>query len=183
MRKSILALAAAPFLLFSLACGASGPADGGTVTPATEGNQRAATPESGETAPAAAKVGQAVRDGKFEFTVTKIKCGVTRVGTEYFGQKAQGQFCLVTVKVSNIAKESQSFSSSSQKAFGADGAAFETDDAAGLYIKDNDTLFTTINPGNTVTGVLVFDIPKTAKLAKLELHDSPFSGGVLVTIK
>jgi hypothetical protein len=33
-----------------------------------------------------------------------------------------------------------------------------------------------------VTGVLVFDIPKDGRITSLELHDSPFSGGVTVDV-
>jgi hypothetical protein len=33
-----------------------------------------------------------------------------------------------------------------------------------------------------VTGTLVFDVPKGTKPSKLELHDSPFSGGVEVQL-
>ena len=33
-----------------------------------------------------------------------------------------------------------------------------------------------------MTGVLVFDIPKEGKIVGLELHDSAFSGGVLVDV-
>ncbi|MGC9671227.1 DUF4352 domain-containing protein [Planosporangium sp. 12N6] len=130
-----------------------------------------------------AKVGEAVRDGKFEFTVQQVKCGVPQVGTDLVGKKAQGQFCLVTVQVKNIGKEAQSFSDISQKAFGADKTKYSADSGAGLYANsDGATLFNQINPGNQVTGVLVFDVPATATLAKLELHDSPFSGGVEVAL-
>lgn len=181
MRRSILALAAVPFLLFALACGV-GDTTGGSAGPTSDSSADPAESPA-QDKPAGTKVGQPARDGKFEFTVTKVKCGVSRVGTQYLGEKAQGQFCLVTVKVKNIAKEAQTFSSGSQLAFGADGAEFEADSAAGIYIENNDTLFNNINPGNSVTGVLVFDIPKNAQLAKLELHDSPFSGGVVVTVK
>jgi hypothetical protein len=97
---------------------------------------------------------------------------------------AQGQFCLVTLKVANIGKEAQTFDGSNQKAYGADGAQFSADDTAGIYANDNDDAFLNdINPGNSVTGTVVFDIPKTAKLAKLELHDSAFSGGVTVAVQ
>lgn len=177
MRKLHLS-ALAVLAAFALACGggATNPTSGSSANPAgTAGDEK--------TAAATAKIGQPARDGKFEFTVTKVKCGVARVGTQYLGEKAQGQFCLVTVKVKNIAKEAQTLSSGSQLAFGADGAQFEADSAAGIYIEDNDTLFNNINPGNSVTGVLVFDIPKNGQLTKLELHDSPFSGGVAVTVK
>ena len=123
------------------------------------------------------------RDGKFEFIVKSSKCGVTKVGTDLLGTRAQGQFCLVTVNVKNIGKESQMFDGSSQKAYAADGTEYSADSGAALYANKNaETFVNDINPGNQVTGVVVFDIPKGAKLAKLELHDSPFSGGVTVAL-
>jgi hypothetical protein len=129
------------------------------------------------------KVGQPVRDGKFEFTVQSVKCGVGQVGEEPLTKPAQGQFCLVTVKVKNIGDKPQTLSDSDQKGFGADGKEYQTDTAAGIYANPNSDVFLTqINPGNEVTGVLVFDIPKDGKLAKLELHDSPFSGGATVQV-
>jgi hypothetical protein len=33
-----------------------------------------------------------------------------------------------------------------------------------------------------VDGTLVYDVPKSFKAAKIELHDSAFSGGVEVTL-
>ena len=35
-----------------------------------------------------------------------------------------------------------------------------------------------LGAGSTVKGELVVDMPKDAKPATIELHDSPFSGGV-----
>jgi hypothetical protein len=138
---------------------------------------------SGKSETKTAKIGEPARDGKFEFTVQKVKCAVNEVGPSGFGQHAQGQFCLITLKVANIGKEAQSFSDSEQKAFGSDGTQFSSDSGAAIYVnKDAETLFNQINPGNSITGVIVFDIPKAAKLTKLELHDSPFSGGVTVQL-
>jgi hypothetical protein len=137
----------------------------------------------GKAAAKTAKVGEAVRDGKFEFTVQQVKCGVGQLGNDMLGKKAQGQFCLVTVQVKNISKEAQTLSDSSQRAFGADKAQYSTDTAAGIYAnQDAATFLNQINPGNQVTGVLVYDVPANATLAKVELHDSPFSGGVTVQL-
>jgi hypothetical protein len=47
-------------------------------------------------------------------------------------------------------------------------------------MKDNDVFLKEINPGNSVKGTLVFDMPKDAKPATIEMHDSRFSGGVVV---
>ena len=75
------------------------------------------------------------------------------------------------------------FSDSDQKAYAADGTEYSSDTAAGLYAnKDASTFLNEINPGNQITGVLVYDVPKKTKLVKLELHDSMFSGGVTVSL-
>jgi hypothetical protein len=37
----------------------------------------------------AAKVGEAVRDGKFEFTVKSVKCGVAKVGPKLLEEKGR----------------------------------------------------------------------------------------------
>ncbi len=135
-------------------------------------------------APAAAVgLNQPVRDGKFEFTVTKVECGIAEVGGEYLNKKAQGQFCMVHVTVKNIGDEARTFTSSNQNAYNAAGQKYEADSAAGIYLEDDSRAFLEdINPGNSVNGIVVFDIPKDAQIAKLELHDSAFSGGVVVNV-
>ncbi|MEH0934254.1 DUF4352 domain-containing protein [Micromonospora psammae] len=161
--------------LVALGCGSGG---------ATETTKSSGDGAKGEDTPAkTAKVGQPARDGKFEFTVKSSKCGVAKVGTSMLGDKAQGQFCLVTINVKNIGKEAQMFDGSSQKAYAADGTEYSADSGAAIYANKNaETFLNEINPGNQVSGVVVFDIPKNVKLAKLELHDSPFSGGVDVAL-
>ena len=184
MRKTTL-VAMVTGALLALGCGAGQSAsndassDGGSAD-AASGDDAGGDAE--KEAAKTVKVGQPARDGKFEFTVKAPRCGVKKVGSDLLGAKAQGQFCLVTVQVKNIGDEPQTFSDSSQKAFGAD-VEYSTDTTAGLYAnEDTSTFLNEINPGNKVTGVLVFDIPAKAKLTKLELHDSPFSGGVTVTL-
>jgi hypothetical protein len=56
-----------------------------------------------------------------------------------------------------------------------EGRTFATDDMASLYAdSEGSTLFEEINPGNTLKGILVFDIPKKAKPAELQLSSGPF---------
>ena len=180
MRKTTL-IALLATALIGLGCGAGatdevGDASGGDVAAKSEDKKA-------EKAEKVAKVGDPARDGKFEFTVKSTKCGVRKVGSDLLGAKAQGQFCLVTLKVKNIGKKSQMFDGSSQKAYAADGTEYSADGAAAIYANENaETFLNDINPGNQVTGVVVFDIPKGVKLTKLELHDSPFSGGVTVAL-
>lgn len=145
-------------------------------------------PSPGETArpaeakKAAAKLGTPARDGKFEFTVTKVEHGKAQVGDQYLNKQAQGQFVFVSVTVKNVGAEGKLFDGSSQYAFG-DGVRYTHDGTAEIYAnKDSATFLNTINPGNTVNGVLVFDIPKDKKISQVELHDSSLSGGVTVDV-
>jgi len=137
----------------------------------------------GAAGPAVAGLGQPARDGKFEFTVTKVQCGVAQVGSDLFSRKAQGQYCLVSVTVANIGGEPRTLAAANQHAYNAAGATYDADSAASIYLDDaGRVLYEPINPGNKVNGTLVFDIPKDGKLVRLELHDSPLSGGVAVSL-
>lgn len=127
-------------------------------------------------------IGDPVRDGKFEFTVTKVREGVKKVGSEYIGATAQGQFILVNITVENIGDESQTFSSMGQTMYDSKGREFSADDSASIYIDDSNSFLTEINPGNKVKGVIAFDVPKGVSPVGIELHDSIFSGGVDVSL-
>jgi hypothetical protein len=165
-----------------------------SVTPTTAGKKagtpapkpkKAAPADDVPTEPVAAGpgLGDKVRDGKFEFTVTKMDCSKSNVGGEYLNKKAQGKFCQISLTVKNIGDEAQTFSGSSQKALDAKGTEYSNDGEAELYAnRDNSTFLNEINPGNQTKGNLIFDVSKATKLTSLELHDSPFSGGVKVSL-
>ena len=130
-------------------------------------------------APKVAGIGTKVRDGKFEFVVSSVKCGIAKVGaSEYLQKKAQGQFCAVSMKITNIGDEPQSMFADNQYAYDAKDRKLSADSSASIYDDSSQVLWEEINPGNSVKGKVYFDIPKGAKITKLELHDSAFSGGV-----
>lgn len=157
---------------------AAQPAATNASQPADEPAQAQPTAEE----PAAASVGSPVRDGKFEFTVTQVETGVTHVGNDVIGQDAQGQFVLLHLTVANIGTEAQYFDGSSQKLYDSAGRAFSADTAAAIYLDESNSFLNQINPGITVQGIVVFDVPADAVLTTAELHDSAFSGGVTVTL-
>jgi len=151
------------------------------VTSGGGGGTKSGTGTTGGTT-AVAGIGDPVRDGQFEFTAKSMKCGVKAVGGQ-FGETAQGQYCLVTMNVKNIGNQSQMFDASSQIAYDAAGNQISADSMASIDANQGtQTFLQDINPGNQVTGVIVYDIPKNQNLTKLELHDSPFSNGVSVTL-
>lgn len=127
-------------------------------------------------------IGTPVRDGKFEFTVTGVKTA-SSVGQSGLSKQAQGQFLIYAMTVQNVGDEAQLFDASNQKLLGADGKQYSADSAAGIYLGEAGNAFLNqINPGNTVKGQIVFDVPKGTEVSELELHDSMFSGGVKVAL-
>ncbi|MFG1751504.1 DUF4352 domain-containing protein [Streptosporangium sandarakinum] len=144
--------------------------------------------DTGAAAPAgkraAAGIGDTVKDGKFSFKVTKVEKGVERVGDQYIGSDAQGQYVLVHVTVKNIGDEAQMFLDSAQKLIDTAGREYDADSgAAVLGLKNSNAFLNNINPGNSVSGILLFDVPDDFRIKAVELHDSPFSGGIQVALR
>ncbi len=165
----------------------AGAAGGGSKNASNGGGSttKETSKADGKKTPTLAKIGEVARDGKFEFTVASMECGKASVGTnEYLTKQAQGQFCLVNVSVKNIGSEAQTFDSSSQYLYDAANAKFSADGTASLYANpQGSTFLNQINPGNSVSGILVFDLPKDKTPTAAELHDSAFSGGVRVNLQ
>lgn len=183
---------------FRLAAGAAGPAGTGPTgaarsEPADTGTANAGAPNAGgpntggpntgAVSAGAAPAGTPVRDGKFEFVVERMECGVTRIESEALHDTAQGQFCLVGLAITNIGSKPRAFTSTGQQAYNAAGDEYDSDTEATLYANtEHQVWFNNINPGNTLHGVVVFDIPTDAAITELELHDSWFSDGVRVAV-
>lgn len=153
-----------------------------TSTSGTASSSQAAT--EGSSAPAeesAPGIGDAVRDGKFEFTVQNVERGVASVGDQYTSQTPQGEYVLVTLNVANIGNEQQLFDTSSQKLLDGQGREYSTDTLA-TVTNDPNLGFSQINPGNSLVATLVYDVPAGTAPSEIELHDSLFSGGVTVSV-
>lgn len=136
---------------------------------------------SGGTPKQEGAMNQVIRDGDLEFMVTNASCNNSRVGTELLGRTAQGQFCLISITVKNQGDSSRSFSAGNCKARSTTGTKYDLDGGA-TALASNTGVRVDVNPGNTAESTLVFDIPTSAKLASVELHQSGYSDGVLVDL-
>jgi hypothetical protein len=166
-------------IVASVAAGGGGSTSSSTPNaPATS-----AAPSAGTTTQTAG-IGTPVRDGKFEFTVTAVTYA-HKVGDQFLGKTAQGRYALLHVTVKNIGTEAQTLSDSSQYVYDASGRKYSADTEADLYTNSNSTsmFLNDINPGNTVSGVIAFDMPRGTPPVSAVLHDSPFSGGVTVSLR
>jgi hypothetical protein len=139
--------------------------------------------QQADNAPAPPGVGEAVRDGQFEFVVTSVECGQSELVNGILRAQAQGQFCVVGLRVRNVGREGRHFGDGLQKAYGPDGAQYTADTHAGVVVNgDGSAIWNVINPGNQVEASVVFDVPSAASIVAVELHDSALSGGVRVSL-
>lgn len=141
-----------------------------------------AEPEASVATPEPAGIGTSVRDGDFEFVVQGVEAGKAEIGGEYLSTKAQGQFVLVTVQVTNIGDKPGTFFGSNAKAVDSQGRGVSASTEAAIYLEDSNSLYEEINPGNSVTGTIVFDVPTGTSLDSIQLHDSMFSDGATVKL-
>jgi Domain of unknown function (DUF4352) len=167
------------------------------ITSSSGGSKPSAAPSSASgsspkaaspaTAPKAAGIGTAVRDGKFQFTVTSVSQAKSAGDTtDGLGDTAQGEYTILHVTVTNIGSEAQTLDDSSQYVYDASGRKYDASTEADIDLNSSDgadsVFLNNINPGNTVKGELAFDMPTGTKAVKAELHDSAFSGGVTVNL-
>ena len=151
----------------------------GSKTAATTTNNNAATP----------KINQPANDGKFQFTITSFTCGETQVtqpDAPDITSQAQGQFCSMGLTVKNIGSVAQDFDASSQFIFDSTAKQYSYSSDATITANPTSSQFPvleTVNPGNSVSGTVVFDIPKGVTPTTATLHDSSASGGVKVSLQ
>ncbi|MBH0777422.1 serine/threonine-protein kinase [Nocardia bovistercoris] len=130
--------------------------------------------------PTAAPSGSAVRDGKFEFAVTDVRTGVSRVGL----QTPRGSFVIVALDVRNISDETKWFLPFGQKLVDEAGRTLDHDTAATAWqtVSHGQGYSFELPPGGAATTQLVFDLPADSTPSHLELHDFVLSGGVTVQL-
>lgn len=160
-----------------MASGLNEPANAGTdsavVAPENPGAEQPA---------ATARIGDTVTDGDLAFTVTNVQTGVASVGDEYYSETPDGQYVIVEVTVRNVGTEPATFDDSSQYLYNAQGHRFSSDSAATMILDEGESFFNEINPGNSVTGKIAFDMPEGATPTAIQLHGDMFSEGVTVDL-
>jgi hypothetical protein len=132
--------------------------------------------------PGPAGPGDPVRDGQFQFVVRSVDCGARSVGQGIARKRPLEQFCLVALEVENTGSEGRTFGGGSQYLFDDAGKRFDPDLDATVRHGDGRLLSTHLNPGQRLAGTLVYDVPDPIDLARVELHDGPFSGGANVAL-
>lgn len=125
-----------------------------------------------------AKIGEQVQSGDLAFTVNGVK-EYQSLGNSFTSKDAQGVFKVVSLKIENVGKETKTIDSSMIKLMDSEGRTFERSidgqTAKGLAQGQVDLFLQQVQPGLSVNGEIVFDIPENAEGLVIELRGGLFA--------
>ncbi|WP_431220140.1 DUF4352 domain-containing protein [Leifsonia xyli] len=150
--------------------GAAGSGSGGATEP---GHSAAAAPT-----PAGVGLNTPLTVGTFTYTATAMKDAGPTVGSAPLTQTAQGTYIEVDFTIANAGNSAATFLSNYVKLKDATGKTYDADPTASLYASPNQQAWVAaINPGNTLTGPILFDVPAGTQPTSVLVSDNAFSGG------
>ncbi len=150
-------------------------------------NSPSSTTESKqEEATANFKMNELVTSGDLAFIVTKMT-EAKSLGNAYTSKDAQGIFKIITIDVENVGKETKMIDSSMIKLKDDQDRTFERSidgqTAKGLAQGQFDLFLQQVQPGLSVTGEIVFDIPADATGLVLQVKDSIFGKSIDIMLE
>ncbi len=132
---------------------------GGTSPAASSSSSNSGAAE----APKVPGLNQPADDGKFRFVATAFSCGKTYIvnDNEFENAHAQGQWCLLSLNVSNVQNEAQEFGSSDQYLYDDSGKQFSADTSGTSAANPSSSScnYQQLNPGVAISCVVAFDAP------------------------
>lgn len=159
-------------ILIVIISSSSGNKNKGTSTDTTQGSNNKTTQTE-----SIGKIGEAVNANDLSFTVTDISKAKS-LGNSYSKKEAQGTFNVITLTIKNTGKETVTIDSSMLKVTDSQGRKFdysiEGQTAKGLAQGKVDLFLQQVQPGLSVTGDIVFDLPDDASDLKLIVKGSMF---------
>lgn len=124
-----------------------------------------------------AKIGEAVTANSLAFTVSDISKAKT-LGGAYVKKNAQGTFNIITLNIKNVGKETVTIDSSMIRLTDSQGRKFDRSidgqTAKGMSQGSVDLFLQQVQPGLSVNGDIVFDLPDDATDLKLLVKGSLF---------
>lgn len=170
------------FLIVIGMIGSGGSSSSPSSSNSTGGSSDSGTSTASEktTTESVAKVGESVTDKDLDFVVTDITTAKT-LGNSFTKKDAQGTFQVITLKITNQGKETKTIDSSMFQLTDSEGRTFdrsvEGQSAKGFGEGNVDLFLQQVQPGLSVTGDIVFDIPDSATGLQLIVKGSVFSSG------
>lgn len=123
---------------------------------------------------------QPIRDGQFEFILSAVETGITRLGGPTSGRDADGKFTVVRVQVTNTGDTRSVFDYSFQQLLD-DTAATRQADLVGSMVLNGEFRHE-YAPGVATTVQLAFDLPADATPTALVMHAFEGSPGARIAL-
>ncbi|MGO1592142.1 MAG: DUF4352 domain-containing protein [Ancrocorticia sp.] len=139
-----------------------------TSTGETESEEQAPDEEEAEIV---AGIGDTVQSGDFEITVNSVGDPTETIGSDFTEETAQGEYIPVNISLTNTGSEAGYVFDNDITLQAGETTYSSSSDA--LFALDDAFVFEEINPGNTLSGTLAFDVP-----AGTAIDGLVFSGGI-----
>ncbi|MBI3215827.1 MAG: DUF4352 domain-containing protein [Mycobacterium sp.] len=132
--------------------------------------------------PPVAPAGTAVQDGGLQFEVVDEKRAKTvsdSTNSPYLTATADGEFVVVTLKVTNVSQRPRNYFSQNQRLFDSADHPYTASIDSDVFMNAGDgNPMGAIAPGESMRVRIAFDLPVQAQPAVLELHESATSDGI-----
>lgn len=159
------------FIIVIAGCSAIFMSGGGDESPATSG---APVSEAEEEAPAEVEAEPvdelpAAEDAEVSIVADSVERTKT-LGSDGFEQDAQGEYVMVFVTVTNNSGEEATISGDDFTLIGVDGTEYGTSTDLPITLDAEPLIFDAINPGNSVSGYILFDVPEGTDLDYMQFE-------------
>lgn len=104
-------------------------------------------------------IGEVVKVDEVDYLINNVEVA-KQIGGEYFNTTVNDTFLIINISITNNKKESLSISDSCFKLLNGENE-YSTDSTGAVYLEDSSIIFKELNPGVTLQGKIVFDIPET----------------------
>ena len=170
----------AVIILVLIIAGVAGSSKSGNSTSSSSSSSNA-----GQSQTQSAKVGQTVNDGDLAFTVNSVDTAQT-IGNSFTQKTAQGQYYILSVKIQNNGKSTQTINASDFTVVDSQGRKYDysQDGQTAMEETDGSTSFflQQIQPSLSVSGKIIFDVPASATGLKLMAQGDIFSNPVSIDL-
>lgn len=137
--------------------------------------------------PTVAKVANPGLDNNLEFTAKELNCGkdAVSIDSDVSYGPPNGEYCALSVTVRNTSNDIHSLSVSDQYLLSDNDTYSGKPVVTGIINKwrDESDLLNKIQPGDSVSGVIVFDVPQKVNILGVRLHESENSSGVHIKLR
>ena len=175
-KKKRIIIPSALVTLVVVASAASGGGDSGPGTvsasagaASTSNDEKPAKDREQRKAKAPGKVGQSLTNAGTTYTVTNVRTTDTLGDPDFLGERADGTFVVVSLKLRNNKDETKTFMEANAKLETSDGKRYETSDKAVLAFGEEGLMLKDIQPDLTTRGKLALR-PSPAQGQRLDAH-------------